>query len=162
MAGMRFRKLRIAWSVFWGLAAVLLIVLWVRSYWWATNIQTPVIASRGFQCGLKTGSIFVRYWPFDAQSQTGIFWACSFDNIHWSDPEFAEWSRPSAHLFRLSLNDVDTGSVELEFPYWFATVIGLFLAAAPWIPCRFSLRTLLTATSLVAVALGAIVWSTHR
>ena len=30
---MRFRKLRIAWSVFWGLACVLLIVLWVRSYW---------------------------------------------------------------------------------------------------------------------------------
>src|SRR6185295_19427494 len=31
---MRFRKLRIAWSVFWGAACVLLIVLWVRSYWW--------------------------------------------------------------------------------------------------------------------------------
>src|SRR6476660_634582 len=30
---MRFRKLRIAWSVVWALAAVLLIVLWVRSYW---------------------------------------------------------------------------------------------------------------------------------
>src|SRR5215212_550767 len=30
---MRFRKLRIAWSVFWGLSTVLLIVLWVRSYW---------------------------------------------------------------------------------------------------------------------------------
>src|SRR5262245_30694970 len=30
---MRFRKLRIAWSVLWGVAAVLLIVLWVRSYW---------------------------------------------------------------------------------------------------------------------------------
>src|SRR4051794_41164867 len=29
---MRFRKLRIAWSVLWGLACVLLIVLWVRSY----------------------------------------------------------------------------------------------------------------------------------
>ena len=29
---MRFRKLRIAWSVVWGLAAVLPIVLWVRSY----------------------------------------------------------------------------------------------------------------------------------
>src|SRR6185295_8758219 len=29
----RFRKLRIAWAVFWGLACVLLIVLWVRSYW---------------------------------------------------------------------------------------------------------------------------------
>ena len=30
---MKFRKLRIAWSVVWGVAAVLLIVLWVRSYW---------------------------------------------------------------------------------------------------------------------------------
>src|SRR5262245_8875502 len=30
---MRFRKLRIAWSVVWGVAAVLLLVLWVRSYW---------------------------------------------------------------------------------------------------------------------------------
>ena len=30
---MRFRKLRIAWSVVWGIACVLLIVLWVRSYW---------------------------------------------------------------------------------------------------------------------------------
>src|SRR3954469_13810361 len=32
--GMRFRKLRIAWSVFWGLAAVLLVMLCMRSYWW--------------------------------------------------------------------------------------------------------------------------------
>lgn len=29
---MKDRKLRIAWSVVWGLAAVLLIALWVRSY----------------------------------------------------------------------------------------------------------------------------------
>ena len=29
---MKHRKLRIAWSVVWGIAAVLLIVLWVRSY----------------------------------------------------------------------------------------------------------------------------------
>src|SRR5258705_7220858 len=34
---MRFRNLRIAWSVGCGIACVLLIVLWVRSYWWADN-----------------------------------------------------------------------------------------------------------------------------
>ena len=28
------RGLRIAWSVWWGILCVLLIVLWVRSYWW--------------------------------------------------------------------------------------------------------------------------------
>ena len=31
---MKHRKLRIAWSVAWGIAAVMLIALWVRSYWW--------------------------------------------------------------------------------------------------------------------------------
>src|SRR4051812_34028569 len=35
---MRFRKLRIAWSAFWGLACVLLIVLWVRSYRWIDKV----------------------------------------------------------------------------------------------------------------------------
>jgi hypothetical protein len=34
---MRFRKLRIAWSVGWGIACVLLIVLWVRSYSWSES-----------------------------------------------------------------------------------------------------------------------------
>src|SRR6187431_2373803 len=36
---MRFRQLRIAWSVVWGVAAVLLIVLWVRSYWWIDGVS---------------------------------------------------------------------------------------------------------------------------
>src|SRR5689334_2853665 len=31
---MRYRKLRIAWSVVWGLLALAVFVLWVRSYWW--------------------------------------------------------------------------------------------------------------------------------
>jgi hypothetical protein len=34
---MRFRKLQIAWSVVWGVVAVLLIVLWMRSYWWTDS-----------------------------------------------------------------------------------------------------------------------------
>src|SRR6476659_10578089 len=39
---MRYRKLRIAWSAFWGLACVLLIALWVRSYWWCDLWQTYI------------------------------------------------------------------------------------------------------------------------
>ncbi len=30
---MKHRKLRIAWTVAWGIVAVLLLVLWIRSYW---------------------------------------------------------------------------------------------------------------------------------
>ena len=36
---MRFRKVRIVWSVAWGIACVLLVVLWVRSYWWTDSIE---------------------------------------------------------------------------------------------------------------------------
>jgi hypothetical protein len=42
MAGMRFRKLRIAWSVGWGLLGVLLIVLWVRSYYSTVFVVGPL------------------------------------------------------------------------------------------------------------------------
>jgi hypothetical protein len=35
---MNYRKLRIAWSVLLGLAAVMLCVLWVRSYWLTESI----------------------------------------------------------------------------------------------------------------------------
>jgi hypothetical protein len=43
---MRFRNLRIAWSVVCGLACVLLIVLWVRSNNWIDQITLPVTQSR--------------------------------------------------------------------------------------------------------------------
>jgi hypothetical protein len=48
-------------------------------------------------------------------------------------------------------------------PIWIPTVILGSIAAAPWLPWsnRFSLRTLLIATTLVAVVLGVIVWSSH-
>src|SRR5437763_4883145 len=35
---MKFRKLKIAWSVFWGLGCVLLVVVWVRSYTWIDEV----------------------------------------------------------------------------------------------------------------------------
>ncbi len=41
---MRNQKLRIAWSVVWGLACVLLIVLWVRSYRWMDSGRVALLA----------------------------------------------------------------------------------------------------------------------
>ena len=46
-------------------------------------------------------------------------------------------------------------------PLWFPVAIAAGLATVPWalqIPHRFSLRTLLIVTTLVAVVLGMIVW----
>jgi hypothetical protein len=53
----------------------------------------------------------------------------------------------------------------LDIPYWFIVLLNAAIAAAPWLPWwskRFSLRTLLIATTLIAVALWLIVWVVKR
>jgi hypothetical protein len=45
-----------------------------------------------------------------------------------------------------------------QAPYWSIVVPTALLAGLPWLSRRFSLRTLLVATTLVAAVLGLIVW----
>jgi uncharacterized membrane protein YraQ (UPF0718 family) len=53
-------------------------------------------------------------------------------------------------------------SYYVAFPYWVPTLICIGLATAPFLighqSFRFSLRTLLIATTVVAVVLGLVVW----
>ena len=62
--------------------------------------------------------------------------------------------------FKVSTSGI-TGSTftAIGLPHWFALVVVALLATSPWLSYRFSLRTLLIATTLVAVVLGLIVWS---
>jgi hypothetical protein len=46
-------------------------------------------------------------------------------------------------------------------PFWLATILVLSLAPLPWMRWCFTLRTLLIATTLVAVVLGLAVWATQ-
>src|SRR5690349_371221 len=45
---MNYRKLRIAWSVVWGLAAVLIVVFWARSYWDFDELWIPVASESAY------------------------------------------------------------------------------------------------------------------
>jgi type VI protein secretion system component VasF len=47
----------------------------------------------------------------------------------------------------------------LQVPYWIVVFATLTLSTPFWVRWRFSLRTLLIITTLVAVALGAIVYA---
>jgi hypothetical protein len=50
----------------------------------------------------------------------------------------------------------------LWMPFWIPVLLMVTLAEIPWITVRrFSLRTLLIATTLIAVVLGVIVWMTR-
>src|SRR5688572_24972679 len=56
-SGMRFRKLRIAWSVAWGIACLLLIVLWMRSYWYIDYMNTYTSSERSVSFSSRFGVI---------------------------------------------------------------------------------------------------------
>jgi hypothetical protein len=62
--------------------------------------------------------------------------------------------------WRLYLFDYDKAWV----PYWIPALVLGALSAAPWIrwSSRFSLRTLLIATTLVAAALGLVVYAARN
>ena len=156
---MRFRKLRITWSGACGIACVLWIVLWVRSYWTVTNIQIGNIAGHNFQLVLGTGHICFRLEDClaDNGSDHPTF-ATTFDNLDRTSPSFASFSGEGwSSSFSLALNERERNDIKIVFSHWFAAAVLVLLSAAPWLSWRFRLRTLLIATTVVAVALGLIV-----
>jgi hypothetical protein len=48
---------------------------------------------------------------------------------------------------------------DLSVPYWLLVLAATSLTAAPWLRWHFSIRTLLIATTLVAVVLGLICYA---
>jgi hypothetical protein len=149
IGGMRFRKLRIAWSVGWGLIAVLLIVLWVRSFRTIDAIRQERVVGL-FQIRSCRGTLLVAQnlegTPFGkADGQ----WYVSSDDWY---PEYPELEFQTTLGFAVEKNDF---LMALVAPHWFLVICCGAIAALPWIR-RFSLRTLLIATTLVAVALGII------
>ena len=127
---MKYRKLRIAWSVAWGIAAVLLVVLWVRSY----------LVYDSFVGRYPNGLFFFVY------SAKGVYTFSTYPLLGASVND--NWW----FLVRRAPNDMAIGG-----PFSFTIVVACAVSIAPWIRYRFSLRTLLIATTLVAVVLGIIV-----
>jgi hypothetical protein len=118
------RYLRIAWSVTWGIACLLLIVLWVRSYWRTDHATYQYSVSDSFHVMTTQGTVLFLYGANSLELTT-------LDYVQW-------WQ--GIQIWPLTL--------------WFSV-----MAAAPWLPWHFSLRTLLIVMTLVAIVLGAIVFS---
>jgi hypothetical protein len=158
MSRMRFRKLRIAWSVAWGVVAVLLVVLWVRSYWWIDDVYRHYHPTHGLGAISQEGSLIFFWGPhndvplFSPLGFPGPPPTWDYDYYPVYDP-----SSPIAFPFEFAVR-----SDMIGFPTWFGAAVCAGAGMAPWpnyIPRRFSLRTLLIATTLVAVALGLIAWA---
>ena len=164
---MRFRNLRIACSVVCGIAFVLLIVLWIRSYWryqMIGNLHGVVVAGvvesfRGrIWCFVPERALSTK-WEYVSQQPEVHFGTTSPPNV-WRWPDTFGFG---VHWPPRPWPPGDTFGV--CFPHWFAAQVFAGVGTAPWIrqlTWRFSLRTLLIATTLVAVVLGLVVWATRH
>jgi len=141
---MRFRKLRIAWSVVCGIACVLLIVLWIRSYSSTDGVVWQPTRSWFISSISLTGRICVITGSYENPSEIGSVPATNDPGLLGPD----SWDFIRDPEFDLVL-----------FPHWFPIALFTAFAAAPWLHWRFSLRTLLIATTLLALGLGLIAWS---
>jgi hypothetical protein len=118
------------------------VLLWVRSYRWSDGYE---------------GSLYG--WFVEGVSEQGQLWTAIYDSGHVPEwridtlPVTLQKPRPGFGIQR------GTFVVVVFVPHWSLTVAFATLAALPWIPCRFSLRTLLIAMSLMAILLGLIVYT---
>lgn len=164
------RALRIAWSVMWGIACVLLCVLWVRSYWHADYLR-GTLKFDNLQIVSDAGRLLYTYEHGDYFGN-GFSWLINESVDVESDreqlPFLANWVGVDIDTYTPSIKaGFCAGETVLGYaimvPHWFAALTIGTLGALPWLRWskRFSLRTLLIATTLIAVGSGLIVWSMH-
>jgi hypothetical protein len=153
---MRFRKLRIAWSAAWVIACVLLIVLWVRSYYFGDVVQWSISKWSGVQFTSMQGQLTWRRCSLDGAGHHG---GMDFPDWLWTTAPAGGFSKTPATL-GFELRHL---SYFAAFPHCAPIVICAALAAAPFLvgrlPSRFSVRTLLIAMTLVAVLLGVVIFA---
>jgi hypothetical protein len=153
------RHWRIAFSALCGLAAVLFALLWVRSCSISDDLVIPLPGSWSVGVGTGPGSCGM---GISTQSPNRFEWnTIDVDVLRPVVP--AEYLKYYTGIWGC-FDYVDTISPLVIVPDWFLIGVAIALSAAPWIrwPNRFSLRTLLVATTLVAAVLGLIVWSINR
>jgi hypothetical protein len=148
------RRLRITRSVFFAGVAATLCMLWARSYWWREQAVWVFAPGRYIDVQTDRGNLSSRFRDKGGQVRLPA-------------------DAPKTFIFRsrwLSTSDrtqgfgwhVSRDFVFIASPYWFLvlTAATANMLTALWRPrWHFSLRTLLIATTLVAVVLGLGVWA---
>jgi len=168
---MRYRKLRIAWSVGCAIACVLLIVLWVRSYWQYQMLLVRLNTSSDLQILSYRGKVATIISPpkidfLVVRSFRMAPRAAYTSNDSWEWLHGSVESRLGGELqdnFEADrgnpFDSLKSERTTIITPHWFLVLISTAVAIVPWLPLRFSLRTLLIATTLIAILLCLIVWS---
>ena len=155
------RALRITWATFCGIAAVLLYSLWLRSYTFFDEFHATT-ESRVTRVDSNDGrlqfSTEVDLGPGTLVKKWGVWTGAAAHNA--IIPPMPNYS---AMGFTVATSGAEGPGFSIGVPSWFLVITFAALAAASWKRqpyWRFSLRTLLIATTVVVISLGLVVWST--
>jgi hypothetical protein len=148
---MKFRKLRIAWSVVCGPLCLLFVALWVCSYWGHVGGEVLVTPTYRYEVWTENGTLIVLQ-----RRRTFI----SFEaTLAYPETMFSDVSTKKRLGVGRYVSDYFSA---VGLSYWLLILTTVLVGAAPWARWRFSLRTLLIYMTLVAVGLGAIVWVVRK
>ena len=149
---MKYRKLRIAWSVGCGVLCALLIVLWVRSHSRRDVVEqvqpTSVRAFTSMRGQLEFSdkdTTHLSIWPRVARNWTL--------NNYPARTYLPTQNIPNFDFYRSPLR------LSIIVPHWLPVFVTGGFAFVPWVSLsrRFSLRTLLIGMTVVALGLGMAV-----
>jgi hypothetical protein len=143
---MNYRKLRIAWSVAWGILCLLLIVFWVRSYWRYDLFQRES-KGNGFRIHSGVGVVQLKIGG-------GLRGSGLVSGRIVGGPKHLQ-SSPFSKVFK----SFERKTSEWIVPIWFFVLCSGAPAVGPLLRWRFSLRTLLIAMTLVSAGLGWAVYA---
>jgi hypothetical protein len=149
------RRLRIAFSAVCGIVCLVLAVFWARSYSHEEHLQFQAVYPKifvhsvpGILCVGVTGDTSPG-GGFKLQAQ-------SYARVE-------DQMQTVRLIYAKAVNARGFGAIRRApsfvflAPYWFYVSLATIAAALPWLRWSFSLRTLLIATTLVAIVLGLVV-----
>jgi hypothetical protein len=145
--------LRLAVSAVFGILCLLLIALWWRSYEQGDWIERRDKNKPHTVIGSNSGTLIYGWLDDRARRKANHGWT------HTAIPAGPTYAPDQEQWVRWFYRQ---GSFWIGISHWLAVSTVAALVAAPWIPPRFSLRTLLIATTLVAVGLGLVVYSAGK
>jgi hypothetical protein len=148
------RKLRIAFSAGCGIICLLLIVLWVRSHR-AEDRASGRLSSAGIRLYSSRGWLVL--FKNSTPGAGPYDWDITLGSDYWLNPPDArlQYALPLSFFGRSTISNI-------SLPHWVVAMACVAVATVPWLlgrQFRFSLRTLLIATTLLALLLGAIVYA---